>query len=95
MVPPIVRDAASSEAKINEQREAEFVRDRNRQRDLLAAARQELAAENARSDRLRDEYDVNERALAEQPDMEDAAYNKAQIEKLLQQQKDQQQEQIE
>lgn len=61
----IVRDAASSETKINQQREAEFVRDRNKQRDLLAAARQELAAENARSDQLRDEYDVNERALAE------------------------------
>ncbi len=61
----IVREAASSDAKINEQREAEFVRDRNRQRDLLAAARQELAAENARSDQLRDEYDVNERSLAE------------------------------
>jgi biopolymer transport protein ExbB len=61
----IVRDAASSETKINQQREAEFVRDRNKQRDLLAAARQELAAENTRSDQLRDEYDVNERALAE------------------------------
>ncbi len=34
-----------------------------------------------------------ERALAAQPDMEDAAYNKAQIEKLLQQQEQQQQEQ--
>ena len=34
-----------------------------------------------------------ERALAVQPDMEDAAYNKAQIEKLLQQQQEQQQEQ--
>ncbi len=61
----IVRDAASSETKINQQREAEFVRDRNRQRDLLAAARQELTAENTRSDQLRDEYDLNERSLAE------------------------------
>jgi Ca-activated chloride channel family protein len=34
-----------------------------------------------------------ERALAVQPDMEDAAYNKAQVEKLLQQQQEQQQEQ--
>jgi len=61
----IVREAATAETKINQQREAEFLRDRNQQRDLLAKARQELAAENARSDRLRDEYDVNERALAE------------------------------
>lgn len=61
----IVREAASSETRINEQREAEFVRDRNKQRDLLAAAQQELAAANALSDSLREEYDVNERSLAE------------------------------
>jgi biopolymer transport protein ExbB len=61
----IVRDAATSEAKINQEREAQFVRERNNQRNLLAGARQELANENARSDRLRDEYDQNERALAE------------------------------
>jgi biopolymer transport protein ExbB len=61
----IVREAASSETKINQQREAEFVRDRNKQQQLLATARQELASENSRSDRLRDEYDLNERSLAE------------------------------
>ncbi|HMB58538.1 MAG TPA: MotA/TolQ/ExbB proton channel family protein [Xanthomonadales bacterium] len=61
----MVREAATSEAKINQEREAKFVRERNNQQALLAEARQELAAENARSDRLRDEYDVNERALAE------------------------------
>jgi len=61
----IVRDAASTETKINQQREARFVKERNNQRTLLGQARQELANENARSDRLRDEYDLNERALAE------------------------------
>ena len=61
----IVRDAASSETKINQQREARFVKERNNQRNLLGQARQELANENARSDRLREEYDLNERALAE------------------------------
>ena len=61
----IVRDAATTEAKINQEREAQFVRERNNQSNLLAGARQELANENARSDRLRDEYDQNERALAE------------------------------
>jgi biopolymer transport protein ExbB len=61
----IVRDAASTEAKINQEREARFVRERNNQRQLLAEARQELAAENNRSDRLRDEYDQNERTLAD------------------------------
>jgi biopolymer transport protein ExbB len=61
----MVREAASSEAKINQEREARFVRERDNQRQLLAEARQELAGENTRSDSLRDEYDQNERALAE------------------------------
>lgn len=61
----LVREAASSEARINQQREARFVRERDKQSQLLAEARQELSSENARSDLLRDEYDVNERALAE------------------------------
>jgi biopolymer transport protein ExbB len=59
----MVRDAASSEAKINQEREAEFVRERNNQGNLLAEARQELADENTRSDHLREEYDQNERAF--------------------------------
>ena len=61
----IVREAASSEAQINQQREANFVRERDNQRQLLAGARQELANENTRSDHLRDEYDINERSLAD------------------------------
>jgi biopolymer transport protein ExbB len=61
----IVREAATTEAQINQEREARFVRERDNQRELLAQARRELANENARSDRLRTEYDQNERALAE------------------------------
>jgi biopolymer transport protein ExbB len=61
----MVREAASSEAQINQQREARFVRERNNQRQLLEEARQELANENSRSDRLRDEYDGNEKTLAD------------------------------
>ena len=61
----IVREAAQSETRINQQREASFVTERDNQQNLLARARQELAAENARSDQLRDEYDRNERSLAE------------------------------
>ena len=57
--------AAQEEGQINQEREAEFVRDRNNQRQLLAQARQELANEEARSDRLKAEYDENERQLAE------------------------------
>jgi biopolymer transport protein ExbB len=60
-----VREAASSEAKINEAREARFLRERDNQRQLLAEARDELADENSRSDRLRAEYDQNERGLAD------------------------------
>ena len=61
----IVREAAQSETRINQQREAIFVKERDKQQNLLARARQELATENSRSDRLRDEYDRNERSLAE------------------------------
>jgi biopolymer transport protein ExbB len=61
----IVSEAATTETQINQEREARFVRERNNQRQLLAEARQELADENARSDRLRVEYDQNERNLAD------------------------------
>lgn len=57
--------AVREEGQLNEQREAEFLRDRNNQRALLAQAQQELANQEARSDRLKNEYDVNERDLAE------------------------------
>ena len=61
----IVSEAANTEAQINQEREARFLRERNNQRQLLAEAREELANQNARSDRLRNEYDQNERALAD------------------------------
>ncbi|MBT8038937.1 MAG: MotA/TolQ/ExbB proton channel family protein [Xanthomonadales bacterium] len=61
----MVSEAARSEAQINQEREARFVRERNNQRQLLAEARQELANENTRSDRLRTEYDQNERVLVD------------------------------
>jgi len=61
----IVREAALSETRINQEREANFVTQRDKQQDLLAQARRELATENARSDRLRGEYDKNEKSLAD------------------------------
>jgi biopolymer transport protein ExbB len=61
----MVREAATTETRINEEREARFVQERDRQQELLAEARQELVNENTRSDRLRLEYDQNERALAD------------------------------
>ncbi len=62
----IVRQAANSEGKINKQREAEFLSDRNNQRNLLAQAKAELKREEKRSDNLKSEYDRLERDLAEQ-----------------------------
>ncbi len=61
----IVRQAAHSEGKINQQREAEFLRDRNNQRNLLAQAKAELKREEKRSDDLKSAYDRLERELAE------------------------------
>ena len=60
-----VREAVASEARINEEREARFLSDRDRQRELLAEARAQLADENERSDSLRAEYDRHERTLAD------------------------------
>jgi len=61
----MVREAAGSEARINQEREARFVRERDQQRELLAQAREELTAENTRGDQLKTEYDSNERTLAD------------------------------
>lgn len=60
-----VREAATTESRINQEREARFVRERDKQSQLLADARTELAAENTRADRLRVDYDQNEKALAD------------------------------
>ncbi|KAA9130784.1 hypothetical protein F3N42_10445 [Marinihelvus fidelis] len=60
-----VEQAAREEGQINAAREAEFQRDRNNQQALLNQARQELAAQENRSDSLKAEYDGNERELAE------------------------------
>lgn len=61
----MVEQAAAEEGRINQEREAEFLRDRNNQRNLLAQARQELRTQEVRSDTLKAEYDQLERELAE------------------------------
>lgn len=61
----IVEQAAAEEGRINQEREAEFLRDRNNQRNLLAQAREELRTQEVRSDTLKAEYDRLERELAE------------------------------
>jgi biopolymer transport protein ExbB len=61
----IVRQAASSEGQINKEREAQFLRERDNQRNLLAQAKAEKKREEKRSDDLKTEYDRLERELAE------------------------------
>lgn len=61
----IVRRAASTEHQINQEREAQFVNERDNQRNLLEAARAEKRREEKRSDDLKSEYDRLERELAE------------------------------
>lgn len=61
----IVRQAVANEGQINQEREQRFIRERNNQRNLLAQAQAELAAEERRSDALKAEYDQRERELAE------------------------------
>jgi len=60
-----VEQAASEEARIDQQRLQEFRQQRNRQQELLQEARAELRAEEQRSDRLNNEFDANERELVE------------------------------
>jgi len=61
----MVRQAAASEGQINQQREAQFLSDRDNQRNLLARAKTEKRSEEKRSDDLKSEYDRLERELAE------------------------------
>ena len=59
-----VHEAAVAEAQINQEREARFVRERDRQAEYLAEAQGERGREQARSERLRAAYDQNEEILA-------------------------------
>ena len=61
----MVRNAANSEGLINKEREAQFLRERDNQRNLLAQAKAEKKREEKRSDDLKSEYDRLERELAE------------------------------
>ena len=61
----IVSRAANSEGKINKEREDQFLRERDNQRNLLAQAKAEKQREEKRSDDLKTAYDGLERELAE------------------------------
>jgi len=60
-----VEQAATEEARIDQQRLQEFRQQRAQQQQLLQEARAELQAQEQRSDRLNAEFDDNERQLAE------------------------------
>ncbi|WP_456448926.1 MotA/TolQ/ExbB proton channel family protein [Thiolapillus sp.] len=60
-----VKQAKAQEARLNKQREAEFLKNKAKQAELLAAARAKLAAEKARGEKLKQQFDENEQKLAE------------------------------
>ncbi|QKK01698.1 MAG: MotA/TolQ/ExbB proton channel family protein [Pseudomonadota bacterium] len=60
-----VQQAAQEEQRIDQERLQRFIRERNNQRQLLAEARQQLRAEEDRSDRLRVAFEENELELVE------------------------------
>ena len=60
-----VKQAKAEEARLNKQREAVFLKNRAKQAELLAAARARLAAEKARGEKLKTQFDENEKKLAE------------------------------
>ncbi len=61
----MVRKDAASEGRLNQEREARFLRERDNQRKLLEQAKAELNRQERRSDDLKGEYDKLERELAE------------------------------
>jgi biopolymer transport protein ExbB len=59
------RNARAQEAQQNAAREQQFLADRNRQAGLLATAKNERAAQEARSKQLSAQFDANEKKLTE------------------------------
>ncbi len=59
-----VKQAKAEEARMNKQREAEFLKDKKKQAQLLANAKAKLAAEKARGEQLKKQFDENEQKLA-------------------------------
>lgn len=69
-----VRQEALLEASHDQERIERFLAEQQSQQQLLAEARQRLAEENARADRLRNEYERNEATLTQyEADLEERA----------------------
>jgi biopolymer transport protein ExbB len=60
-----VEQAASAEARVDQERLQRFIRERNNQRQLLEQARAELRSQEQRSERLRNAFEQNELRLVE------------------------------
>lgn len=60
-----VREGSAQTAKINQEREARFVKNRNEQQALLQKAESELASARARADAVRNRFDANQKAIGE------------------------------
>lgn len=60
-----VRQQGQRTSAENRRREQEFLQQRNRQQELLASAKRSLAEAEARSERLKGQFDENEKALEE------------------------------
>lgn len=61
----LVKQGQANDGKINKQREAEFIASKNKQAEILKAAKVELAKEKKRGVVLKGKYDVNEKKLSE------------------------------
>ena len=60
----LAREGRAQEARENKAREAEFRRDKAKQAELLKQAKQERVAEEKRSEKMEEEFDVNEQEIA-------------------------------
>ena len=58
-----VRNSASQNSALNQQREQQFLQQSAQQAQILAAAKQALAAEQARNSKLQASFDSNQKAL--------------------------------
>lgn len=70
----MVKQNKIKQDSVNKEREARFLRERNNQRALLNQAKQERANEEARTERLKAQYEANNKKLAE---LEEAKFLKA------------------
>lgn len=66
------RSARQREAQANQEREARFLAERNKQASMLAEARATLTAQRSRSSALAASYDANEKRLAQMQEELDA-----------------------